>query len=342
MITEYGFFDSEQIGTDEYGYPVFDRAKDSAFMARFFGSIFTNGIVFVTGSEFKVSVHSGNTLQVEPGVAWINGRLLHVYPVNEADVHTIALADAAPLSSRVVIVALRLNYVTRDISIYAIEGNETYISEPVAPSITRNNDVYDLAIASVKISTASVTPNAAVVTDLRDNPSYCGWSSLVGNRGLYTSSTYNVDGTFYYGDTPVPTGTRMLNYSGYLRATRVIGAVYNDIAEVFETDQAYPAGTVLCMGDDGVCRACVEANDARVVGVVSDSYGYLLGADKDGAPVALCGRVEVQTAGEVRVGDVLVASYERGRAMTNNAATIRTAIGKVVAVDGDRVTVLVC
>ena len=98
-----------------------------------------------------------------------------------------------------------------------------------------------------------------------------------------------------------------------------------DLAETFACDDALEAGDVVVLdGERDVVLRCRQANDAMVLGVVSERPGFLLGARPEGphgqafAAIALAGRVpcKVTTAnGPIARGALLTASEETGRAM---------------------------
>ncbi len=93
-------------------------------------------------------------------------------------------------------------------------------------------------------------------------------------------------------------------------------AVYADLAEHYESDQEYAAGTVVVFAGDKEITVTNQQADARVAGVISTSPAYLMNSQGTGLPVALRGRVPVQVIGIVRKGDSLVTSSESGYAVS--------------------------
>jgi hypothetical protein len=80
-----------------------------------------------------------------------------------------------------------------------------------------------------------------------------------------------------------------------------------------------------------------------VAGVISDTYGYLLGGDKNATgeenakkykPIGMAGRVKVNVVGKVELGDKLIAT-DNGCARAYNKETddIDLVIGYAVTVD---------
>ena len=88
-----------------------------------------------------------------------------------------------------------------------------------------------------------------------------------------------------------------------------INANYADVAERFEADSTYSAGTVVQLGGDKeITLAQDELSDA-VFGVISTKAAYLMnsnvGTNETHPPVAMSGRVPVRVIGTVDKGDRL-------------------------------------
>ena len=153
---------------------------------------------------------------------------------------------------------------------------------------------------------------------------------------LMTSSEKRA-GQFHDG-TIAPTSSNRLNYDGYLYATRIYNAVYNDYAEYFERFdimEKLEPGDIIA-SNKGKFTKSTKANQKNVVGVYSDSYGHILGGKGDGyddknfIPVGLSGRVSVKIIGQAEEGDLVVSSDIPGVGMINNDAKLGTVIGKVI------------
>jgi len=121
-----------------------------------------------------------------------------------------------------------------------------------------------------------------------------------------------------------PAGTQpgdKLVVNGAIRATSVIGAVYQDLAEWVPATEAMPPGTVVVVDDHSrnTVRPSSEPYDTRVAGVVSAQPGLLLGIEAPSKEmIATTGRVKVRvdsSGGSIRQGDLLVTSARPGVAM---------------------------
>lgn len=94
---------------------------------------------------------------------------------------------------------------------------------------------------------------------------------------------------------------------------------YADLAERYESDSIYDAGTVVKIG--GMKEVTQTTSEAckHVFGVISDKPGFMLnsqaGTDKTHPYVALAGRVGVKVKGPVKKGWRLIASSEPGVAV---------------------------
>ena len=130
------------------------------------------------------------------------------------------------------------------------------------------------------------------------------------NAGTGAVTNIAMQNIAYHADAVDPTGTDRLNAECYLFATRVYNAVYNDLAEFFDTKdpKAYEAGQVMVMTEYGVA-ASTRRGQKAVVGVYSDTYGYSLGSEnqEEKIPVGLSGRVNVFITEPCEIGDFLIS-----------------------------------
>ncbi len=124
-----------------------------------------------------------------------------------------------------------------------------------------------------------------------------------------------------------PVGTEILGYNGYFYANRVYNAVWQDLAECWEKNPQYTFGynIVVVQTEHGV-RPSMKRAEKTTVGVISDTYGYILNADKlfehdlnksESVPVAIAGRAIVAYVGDIAIGDEVV-SYKNGNSIKAN------------------------
>jgi hypothetical protein len=122
-----------------------------------------------------------------------------------------------------------------------------------------------------------------------------------------------------YGDTQL---------DGNVQVAGNIAAKYQDVAEWVPTRGTIGAGTLVTI-DPSATNTVIpvdHAYDTRVVGVVSDRPGVILGeAGANKAKVAQSGRVKVKVDaryGAIATGDLLVASPTPGHAMRSVPVTL--------------------
>lgn len=91
-----------------------------------------------------------------------------------------------------------------------------------------------------------------------------------------------------------------------------IHAQYADLAERFESDAEYDAGTVVELGGAAEITAVAEDLSEDVFGVISTNAAFVMnsraGNDATHPPVAVQGRVPVKVIGKIRKGERLVSA----------------------------------
>lgn len=131
-------------------------------------------------------------------------------------------------------------------------------------------------------------------------------------RPAATGVQFSANGTDWSGiledNESAPAGTDVLGYNGYLYATRVYNAVWNDIADfryVLETVETKPG---LCYLESGIgATYCSKRCQKGVIGILTDTYGVSAGS----AP----GKVPFSVAGWVLA--YVDKQYEPGTCLTN-------------------------
>jgi len=114
-----------------------------------------------------------------------------------------------------------------------------------------------------------------------------------------------------------------------------LNATYADLAERFEADAHYDAGTVVEMGGEKEITAVQYELSDDVFGVVSDTAAYLMnsgaGDDTTHPPIAVGGRVKVKVNGIVKKGQRLVSAGNGiARAAKPGEATAFNIIGRAL------------
>lgn len=190
--------------------------------------------------------------------------------------------------------------------------------------------------------TGNITFAASSVNGIKcDNYMYANGVSF-NPAGTYTNSnvfTYLNGGTFTGNIFPTKVTTNELagggNISGIwqLSPGARLQATYADLAERFEADTAYDAGTVVELGGLKEITAVIDELSDKVFGVISSTAAYMMnsmaGDDKTHPPVAISGRVPVKVTGKVKKGDRLVSAGNGiARAANKGEATSFNTIGR--------------
>jgi hypothetical protein len=157
--------------------------------------------------------------------------------------------------------------------------------------------------------------------------SVSGSTAQISNQTTNGNITFSVTGL---------ANALVINGSTGVVSGNQINANYADVAERFEADVVdMPAGTVVELGGDAeITRVSAELSD-NVFGVISTRAAYLMnsqaGTDATHPPVAMTGRVPVNTVGTVRKGDRLVsAGNGLARAAKAGEATAFNVIGRAL------------
>lgn len=145
-----------------------------------------------------------------------------------------------------------------------------------------------------------------------------------------------------------------MSYNGDFTATRVYNAVFNDYAECFdnkELDYTKHKNKIVELDEDGYTVLASE-NSRKVIGIVSDSYGMLLGGtptdilDNKKIPIGLVGTLYVDTLCTVSKRDIgaFAISSGGGYSKPSTSPECGTSVGKIIGIDeiNNRYKVLLC
>jgi hypothetical protein len=162
------------------------------------------------------------------------------------------------------------------------------------------------------------------------------YSYLNGNSTGYASGAFTGNITPARVTTSAIAGGGTISGVWTLNSGARLNATYADLAERFESDAEYDAGTVVELGGDAEITAVVQELSEDVFGVVSNTAAYLMNAgagnDSTHPPIAVGGRVQVKVTGKVRKGQRLVSAGNGiARAATAGEATSFNVIGRALA-----------
>ena len=183
MAEIYCPFESLNTGTPDE--PVYDRAI-TAEMERTFNKLrYTNGVFSSVGSALAVSANNSMTVTVGAGGAHIEGAMyFNSAPLNLA----IEAADAS--LNRIDRVVLQFNTSVSVRSIRALIRTGTAATNPVAPELRQESNLYEIALADIYVKKGATSIAASAITDQRLNSALCGFvvaavPSSVDTTGLF-------------------------------------------------------------------------------------------------------------------------------------------------------------
>ena len=142
---------------------TYDRAVDEEFFARYHAEFLSDGVYANPASNLQVTAAGGLNVSVAAGSCFIQG--YYAYDKTSAPL-SLSPAGAADRIDRVV---ARLDRIERRIEIAVKTGGAS------APVLTRNSDVWELALADIRIPARAASITQAAITDQRPNNSLCGF-----------------------------------------------------------------------------------------------------------------------------------------------------------------------
>ena len=158
----------------------------------------------------------------------------------------------------------------------------------------------------------------------------------VGNAGVTVANqTTNGNINFSVNQGGTPTTVMTINGTTGVISGNQIDANYADLAERFEADTEYDAGTVVELGGSAEITQVNTDLSENVFGVISTRAAYLMnsraGSNATHPPVAMTGRVPVKVVGQVCKGDRLVsAGNGLARSAQTGEATAFNVIGRAL------------
>lgn len=144
-----------------------DRKYQAAHFAEYFATFIGNGVFPNPSNGLQVYAKENMTVTIKPGKAWING----YYFVNDSDCD-LKIENADGVLKRKDRIVLRFDTSTRLITPQIRKG--VFSASPVAPTIQRDGDAYELALATVSIEKGTVTITQASIVDERLDTTVCG------------------------------------------------------------------------------------------------------------------------------------------------------------------------
>ncbi|MGF9978670.1 hypothetical protein [Viridibacillus arvi] len=145
-----------------------DRKYKAGDFASYFATFIGNGI-FVNPSDCLQVIGNLDAMSVtlRPGKAWING-----YYLTNDDDYSLTLDKGDTSLNRIDRIVVRLDFIERKMLVAVKKG--ALSASPIAPTLKRDADAYELALADVYVAKGALTVSQASITDTRLNKSLCG------------------------------------------------------------------------------------------------------------------------------------------------------------------------
>lgn len=164
MAFTSAFFDAELVGGE------YDRVYSAEKFAEYFASFIANGVFPDPSTNLQVVANTVNDMNilVSPGMGWING-----YYCKNDDSYPLAVQAASGTLNRIDAVVIGWSRTNREITTYIKTGTPSRY--PMAPSLTRNADLYELMLATIIVQAGVTKVTQSMIVDKRADTSVCGW-----------------------------------------------------------------------------------------------------------------------------------------------------------------------
>lgn len=165
-----GFFNA--LPLIEGNKKILDRKYNANDYNSNLNAIISNGVLRSGDNDLKVTASGGMGLNINIGRAWIKG---HWY-INDT-VFTDFTVPTAPVGdrSRIDRVVLRLNETKEVRDIYLVYLTGEVAQNPTPPTLTRDEYIYDIALADIKVHPLITSISQNDIADMRADKDVCGW-----------------------------------------------------------------------------------------------------------------------------------------------------------------------
>ena len=185
MAQSSGFFNA-LLNNGQY-----DRKYNADDYSDNLAAIISTGVRRSNDNDLRVVAAGGMALSINIGRAWIDGKW---YKNDTA--FTGFTVPTAPTGDRGridrVILRLNKNIEARLIELAYLTGDAGI--SPTAPTLTRNEAIYEIALADIKVNPNVTTISQSDITDCRADKNLCGWvTSPIGYEDYFK----NLDIEFY-------------------------------------------------------------------------------------------------------------------------------------------------
>lgn len=165
MAERCGFFNATNAANP-------DRVYDSSDFAAYFASFIGNGVFAKHSDQLRVAQQNSPAMSVQVlgGQAWING-----WWYENTSTLNLSIDPADGTLDRIDIVVVQFNLTSREIKTIVRKGSPS--AGAAAPTLNRNDDLWELKLAEVNVSHGTVNITDGKITDTRSDTTVCGWVS---------------------------------------------------------------------------------------------------------------------------------------------------------------------
>lgn len=147
---------------------VYDRVYNAEDFSNYLDLLVGNGVFPNPTTNLQVRASTGMDVIVGAGSGWINGHKM----VNSADL--ILSIDASDVVlNRIDAIVFYVDYNLRTMGVGVKKG--TLASTPVAPTMQRDSEKYELCLAQISVGKQITAITTAMITDTRGNSELCGF-----------------------------------------------------------------------------------------------------------------------------------------------------------------------
>ena len=147
---------------------VYDRVYNSEDFCNYLDLLVGNGVFPNPSTNLQVrSANDGMGIVVGAGSGWINGHKM----INTADLN-LTLDASDVLLNRLDAVVFYVDHSTREMGITVKKGTPSNV--PVAPALSRNNDRFEMLLATISVAKQVTQITNSMILDTRGS-SLCGY-----------------------------------------------------------------------------------------------------------------------------------------------------------------------
>lgn len=191
------------------------------------GLVSDSGIYANVSTACQVLQGTGMQVIVKAGRGKINNHWFKV----ETDT-TLDITNADVILDRIDSIVVRYSSTDRTTILTIKEG--TLATEPVAPSLTRTEEIYEICLANITVKKNATSISQSAITDTRPNKNVCGWITGLINQ-VDTTTLFNqyetAQNEFINGQT-----TEFDNWFGNIKDQVAATNLYREYQEVYRSN----------------------------------------------------------------------------------------------------------